>query len=199
MGPLSKEKRDRLILVVVGTLMIVGALWFLVIKSRNAQITDTRAALVKANDELKRARTAVEQADQTKAEVEAESQKLRDLEEAMAVGDPYTWARELIMQKFRVGHEAVYIADVARPTEGKAGVLADFPYSAITFTVRGSAFYHDFGRFLANFENQHPYFHVRNVGLNTTPEGGAIAEATTSRGEEEKLYFRMDVVALVRP
>jgi hypothetical protein len=56
--------------------------------------------------------------------------------------------------------------------------------------VRGFANYHDFGRFLADFETQYPFMRVRTFSLSA----GALETAAS-----EKLSFEMEIVALVKP
>jgi Tfp pilus assembly protein PilO len=195
MAKLSKDKRDRLVLVVVLTLMIVGALWYLVIKPANAQFVVNQGRLADAQSKLQKGRTAVKQADATQTELEAQIEKQNQFERSMASGDVYTWARQLIIEKARAGHEAVNVSEVTKPAEGKVGVLPDFPYKAAIFTVRGSGYYHDIGRFIADFENQYPYFQVRNLTL----AAGSDASPTASQAGSERIYFTMDVVALIKP
>ncbi|WP_310582835.1 hypothetical protein [Deinococcus sp.] len=58
--------------------------------------------------------------------------------------------------------------------------------------MRGSAHYQDFGRFLADFENNFPCIRVQNIELDPV---GAIAGSD----HREKLNFKMELVTLVRP
>ena len=64
-----------------------------------------------------------------------------------------------------------------------------FRFKQVRFTVTGTAYYHDLGRFIADFENAFP--HIRVVNLQLQP-----ADVT---GSDEKLSFRMDILALVQP
>ena len=90
-------------------------------------------------------------------------------------------------------HRCTGLEDAHRPPVGRGdvGLLAQFPYDAALFSVRGSAYFHDFGKFLADFENEFPYFRVQNISLTAGSEGAV--------GTEEKLFFKMDVVALIKP
>src|ERR1035441_2968400 len=56
--------------------------------------------------------------------------------------------------------------------------------------VAGTAHFHDFGRFLADLENQFPHIRVLNLSLelNQSP----IAE------EQETVSFKLDIVTLVK-
>ena len=73
-------------------------------------------------------------------------------------------------------------------------MFGKFPYKAAIFNVRGTAYYHDLGKFLADFENAFPYLRVQNLEL----EPAANSSATTT-GEAEKLAFKMEIVALINP
>ena len=65
-------------------------------------------------------------------------------------------------------------------------MLPEFPYSQAIVTVSGSAYYYEFGKFLADLENHFPYMRVQN--LNLEPGFGS------NRGRKEKLSFRMEIV-----
>ena len=109
----------------------------------------------------------------------------------------YTWAIKLL-EKARARHE-VRIIEVTRPVKGEVGVLAQFPYQAAIFTARGAGHYHDFGKFLADFENSFPYFRVQNISLAPGLDSIVAQDSPTSTSGEENLSFRMEIVALVKP
>jgi len=195
---LSKEKRDKLILMAVGTIALVIGLWFGVINTRKDQLVLSRTRLEKAKDKLDKAKRMVSMAAQAEAAMETATRKLKTVEDTMASGDLYPWAL-LLLEKARAGHE-VKIIEVAKPGKGEVGLLAQFPYEAAMFTVRGTAFYHDFGKFLADFENRFPYFRAQNLSLTAAPEAAAGADGSAHAAEDrEKLTFKMDVVALIKP
>ena len=60
----------------------------------------------------------------------------------------------------------------------------------IKVNINGTAYYHDLGKFIADFENNFP--HIRIVNLTIEP-------ASAGEPGNEKLSFRMDIVALVKP
>jgi len=197
MAQLSKDKRDRLILLIIGTIAIVVGLWYGVIRTRRERFEDSKSRRDAVVEKLERARTRINQAAKVQADLESATKKLRAIEETMAPGvDLYSWAIQLL-EKARVGHE-INIIDVARPSKGEVGLLAQFPYEAANFSVRGAAYYHDFGRFLADFENRFPYFRVQNLLLGASAESPLGAEPS-ARAAEEKLQFKMEIVTLIRP
>ena len=198
MPKLSKEKRDQLILVCIGTVAIIVGLWFGVIKTRNEQLGESTGRYQAALDKLDKAKARVKQGEKVEADMQAATMKLKAIEQNMAPGvDLYSWAYDLL-GKVRAGHE-INIIDVTRPAKGDVGLLAQFPYDAAIFSVRGTGFYHDYGKFLADFENRFPYFRVQNLTLGPGFETSSGGEGAVAHGSEEKLSFKMDVVALIKP
>jgi hypothetical protein len=69
-------------------------------------------------------------------------------------------------------------------------LLPSFPYKQIRFAINGTAYYHDLGKFISDFENHFP--HARVVNLVIEPMSNAD-------NTNEKLSFRMEIIALVKP
>jgi hypothetical protein len=198
MARLSKEKRDRLILVIVMTIAIGVGLWYGIITTRKERLEEVKVSIRAAIDKLEKARKLVKQADKADSQLVAAVEKLDEVEDTMASGvDHYTWAI-LLLEKARTHHE-VKIIEVTRPVKGEVGLLAQFPYQAAIFTVRGAGHYHDFGKFLADFENSFPYFRVQNITLSPGLDSVAGPDTPTAGTGEENLAFRMDIVALIKP
>ena len=172
MARLSKEKRNRLILVIILTIAIGFGLWYGIITTRKQLLEEAKATIRASIDKLEKAKTLVKQADKAEARLAAATDKLKVVEDSMASGDYYTWAIQLF-NKARAGHD-VTIIETTRPVKGDVGLLPQFPYQAAIFTVRGSGHYHDLGKFLADFENSFPYFRVQNLSL--APGLGSVVE-----------------------
>jgi hypothetical protein len=194
---LPKEKRDKLILVVIATVAILAGLWLGVIRTRGEQIDRSRDKLAKAKEKLETAKKIIGRADQAEADMIAATKRLGAIEDTMASGDLYPWAL-LLVEKARGGHD-IKIIDVPKPGKTEVKMLAQFPYEAATFSVRGTAFFHDLGKFLADFENTFPYFRVQNISLGPGSEGMAGTDGLTAGMSAEKLLFKMDIVALTKP
>jgi hypothetical protein len=194
---LNKEKRDRIILTSMLTVALGFGLWQVVIKSRTAQITAERIRLEQEERRLSEARSWIERAQAIQADLERAVAQLEEREQSLASPlDTFAWSRVLLEQARQ--EFPVDIIDVTRPQVGPAGLLPEFPYRAATFTVSGRSHYHDFGRFLADFENRHPYFRVENVELSRRASAGSDP-ARSAEGGSELLSFKMDIVTLLRP
>ena len=152
MARLSKEKRDRLILVTIVTIAISLGLWYGIITTRKERLTETKAAIRAAIDNLEKARNLVKQTGKAEDQVAVAVSKLKAVEDSMASGDYYTWAIQLLLDKVRDRHQ-IRIIETTRPVKGEVGLLAQFPYQAAIFTVRGAGHYQYFWKFIADYEN----------------------------------------------
>jgi hypothetical protein len=192
MSKLPKDKRDKIILVGIVTAAASAAIWLLVIKSQTQTLKDARAEIIKSQDQLKRGETTLTTHATINEDFENASQKLKQRETAMAApNDMYSWLIQTL-NNFRLGYK-VEIPQFGRELPSEVGIFPKFPYRAAVFNVRGSAHYHDFGKFLADFENAFPYIRVQNIELDPAMDTAASGDS------REKLGFKMELLTLVRP
>ena len=107
-----------------------------------------------------------------------------------APNDMYSWLIQTL-NTFRANYR-VDIPQFGRELPAEVGIFPKFPYRAALFSVRGTAHYHDFGKFLADFENAFPFIRIQNIDL-------VPAASESSREAGEKLNFKMELLTLVRP
>jgi hypothetical protein len=193
MKPLPKEKRDKIIAIGVGTMIALAALWFLMIRTQQGVLKKRAALIVEAQKDVEFANRLVSQTDKIETEMETAEKRLEQIEGSMVSGDMYSWIIKT-MNRFTVGHR-VDIPTFTAPGLGGVGTFpeAQFPYKAATFAISGTSYFHDFGRFLAEFENQFPCARVQNVQLE--PLGTLAAKGESA----EKITFRLEIVALIKP
>src|SRR2546423_4942662 len=192
MKNLSKEKRDRLILVIIGTFVSVAALWYVVIKAQHRTLDRVAKETLEQQNKVENAQRLVSSTSEIQKKLDVPAQELRRIEDGMASGDMYSWII-LTINKFRADRK-VEIPQFSREVPTEVGVLPKFPYRAALFNVRGTAYFHDFGKFLADFENSFPYVRVQNLEMEP-----AASSSATSTGDNEKLSFKMEIVTLVNP
>lgn len=190
MKKLSKEKQQQLILVVLVTVGVLAGLWLLLIKAQQENLRRLAEKKATTQQKLQQIRHAIATADQVEQQL-CEAQKvLAKDEEGMASGDLYSWSITTL-RTFKVGYkiEIPQYSQIDGPKD--VTLLPSFPYKQASLMVAGTASFHEFGRFVADFENQFPFIRVLNVSLEP-----ASAMAQTDR---EKLSFRMEIAALVKP
>jgi len=196
MSKLPKDKRDKIILVSMGTVATCVAIGFALINPQWQSHGQVKKKLVEAGENVSRGNTTLKSAQVVEAEFKQISDKLKACESNMAPPtDMLSWLTQLL-NEFRLGY-AVDLPQFSRETPTEVGTFARFPYRAAVFTVRGSAHYHDFGKFLADFENKYPYIRVQNLELE--PLIVSAGASSASQSEREKLNFKMELLTLVRP
>ncbi len=200
---LSKEKRNRLVLVGIGTLAAIVGVWQVMIVSQKKGLADIQKRVTEQQAKLDNAQRLLSTTAQIQKSLEAAHLRLKPVEAEMASGDMYSWIIQTV-NKFREGYK-VDIPQFSREVPCEVGMFAKFPYRAVQFNVRGTAFFHEFGRFLGDFENRFPYMRVQNLELepaalsSANTSGTGSASTTTAPEDAEKLAFRMEIVALVNP
>jgi Tfp pilus assembly protein PilO len=189
MKSLSKEKRNQLVLVVLLTGAVLAGLWFGLIRAQQQGLTVLAGDKIAAEQKLDQVRQAIETAEVVEAQLAEADRRLAKIESTMANGDLYSWSINTLKQ-FKLGYkvEIPQFSQIDGPKE--MNMLAGFPYKQANMTISGTAFYSDFGKFVADFENQFPYMRVLNLSLEPVP---ALVGA-----EKERLGFRMEIAALVK-
>jgi Tfp pilus assembly protein PilO len=189
LSKLSKEKRNQLVLVVLGTLAVLGGLGFGLVKLQYDKLRLLNAKTAAAEIQLKKMEDAVKRVDLVEKVFAQASQSLTEKESGLPTGDKYSWMYTHLRQfqknyKVEIPQVSPISADV------DVNLIPEFPYKQATMQIGGTACYHDLGQFLADFENAFPLVRVVNltIDLNRSP----------AAGDREKLAFKMDLVTLVK-
>jgi hypothetical protein len=186
MTKLSKEKRDRMILVYLVTVFAMAATYILLVRSQQERLKQMAVETNNVEEQIAGTKRLLKQRDEFDKAFARVNVEITNREDGMAHGDRFFWFVNML-NKFKSNY-AVEIPQISPETLGPIGIFPEFPYEAATFKVSGSARFYDFGKFLRDFENNHPYIRVQNLDLepDTTPNS-------------EKVSFRMDVVTLIKP
>jgi len=186
--PKDKEKRTQFIFVIVCTLVVLVLISFLLIRPQYQTLSKIHDAASDERDQLQKIMATIKKAGDTSIQLSNATANLLLAEGDMASGDSYAWTYDTI-RKFRASYR-VDIPTIGQPAPGDVDILPHFPYKQIKVNINGTAYYHDLGKFIADFENNFP--HIRIVNLTIEP-------ASAGEPGNEKLSFRMDIVALVKP
>jgi Tfp pilus assembly protein PilO len=189
MNSLSKEKRNQLVLVVLMTGCVLAAIWFGLIRFQQQSLSVLAQNKTAAQQQLEQVKQAIESADVLETQLVEAQQRLAKVESSMAGGDLYAWTIDTL-RRFKLGYriDIPQFSQIDGPKD--MTMLAGFPYKQANMTISGTAFYSDFGKFVADFENQFPYMRILNLSLEPIP---ALVGT-----EKEKLAFRMELAALVK-
>jgi hypothetical protein len=190
MNQLSKEKRKQLALVLLLTSGALVGLWFGLINAQHKSLAALAESGKAAERKLQQVKQTVENAELMEAQLTEASNQLARAETTMASGDLYSWAINTIRQ-FKLAYR-VEIPQFS-PMDGPKdmSMLPGFPYKQATMVISGTAQFADFGKFIADFENEFPYIRVLNLTLEPV-----AAMVPTDR---ERLSFKLEIAALVKP
>lgn len=188
MNKLSLEKRNHLIMVGVGTLGLLALVIFALIRPLYGAVSETNAAINAARDDFQSKQDIIKKADAVSAQLSELASALNQAESDVASGDPAQWIYNTI-RNFKE-HYKVDISVNSQLSMGAVDLMPHFPYKQLKVSVVGTAYYHDLGKFVADFENTFPHTRITNLAVD--PVNG-------SGDNSEKLAFRMDIIALVNP
>jgi Tfp pilus assembly protein PilO len=192
MKNLPKDKRDKMILVAVASVMVLSVVWFMFISPQRSAMAERRSKLAAAEEALNKAKRLAGRGHEIEAEVDKLAAQLTALEQQMAQGDLYSWIIRT-MTTFQ-GHHNVTMPNYNPPSVGPMDVFPDFPYETAAYAFRGYGHFHDIGKFIADLENRFPFASIRNLELDAS----GISTAT-SGDDAEKIGFQFDFVTLVKP
>lgn len=202
MNKLPKDKKDRLIIIAIAVLGVVGMIYTFVIAAQKDTLSVLSVQSTGLRDKVAKADRLVRSADTLSERLAVVRKELDSHQADMAPqGQYYYWFLKLLEQ-FRAneGLETSFIIDITQPEFGEAGLLPRFPYKAAVFGVRASGHYKELGRFFADLENTYPFLRVQNVKL-TPPTIAQIADSQNagSTAPLEKLNAEFKVVTLIKP
>jgi hypothetical protein len=191
MNRISKQKRNQLLLTGAVIAIVLAGLWFTLISSLQNKVERIGKEREAAEQKLAQVLRSIKDSGKLDGQVGETSAHLAKLETTMASGDLYSWAINTLRQ-FKQPYTKIEIPQFSQIDGPKPStIFAGYPYQQASLTIGGTAQFHDFGQFLADFENRFPYVRVQNLQLEPLP--------STTTTDQEKLSFRMDIIALVKP
>jgi hypothetical protein len=189
MNKISKEKRNQLIMIGLGTVGVIAALWFLVIGAQRDKIHEINDKITATAAQIEKMQQVKKAAGKIAAELAEDQSRLALVENTMPSGDWYLWVNTTL-RKFNTPNYRVEIPVIGAPVASTVSLIPSFPYNQLSVQVNGSAYYDDLGKFLADFENHFPCMRIQN--LNLEPGYGPNAD------DREKLTFHMEIISLTR-
>ena len=177
-------------MVVLATVVTLSLIYFLLIQSQKDQNEKLAHETSDRYAELDKIKKSIRQTELTDTQLADISAQLQHAEGDVGNGDVFAWTYDTI-RRFK-GNYHVDIPNIGQPAISDVDLISGFPYKQVRVSLSGTAYYHDLGKFVTDFENTFP--HMRMVNLSIEPA------AASGPGEtNEKLSFRVDVVALVKP
>jgi hypothetical protein len=182
--PKNRQKRNQLFMALGGTVLLIGGLIFGLIRPQYDKLSSIRKQTQDTQEHFKSIENLIKQSNATGSVLAGLTNDLANAEGDMATGDIYAWTVDT-MRHFKASYK-VEVPEVGQPSMGEMDMFPNFPYKQLKFSIRGTGYYHDIGKFIADLENKFPHVRVLNIDMNPVANDG------------EKLSFSLDVVALIR-
>lgn len=174
-------------MVIVATVTIIGVIYFMLISPQKDRNKELGKLIREHQDKLQTIRNSIKDADGIATKLGDVSLELSRAEQDVASGDVNSWTYDTL-RRFKASYH-VDIPSITQPSISDVDLLAGFPYRQAKVNLTGTAYFHDLGKFVADFENNFP--HMRMVNLSIEP--------SSQNAGSEKLLFRLDVITLIKP
>lgn len=189
MTDLFKGRRNAVLALVGGTLLVCVAIWHYLIQYEYRKIGEVADATLQVQGKIEVARRNAQLVDEMERELEEQEEKLQGFEQRMAHGDVYLWIINRL-QRYRRPY-GIDFSEFDPPQVGDLDIFPKVPYKAARFAVGGTATYFGFGEFLAEFENNYPHMRVRRLEMEP-------AATTAGTNDESRISFKLEFTMLVK-
>lgn len=186
----SRVQKERIVFIVMLTALLSVILYQMVITPAK-DVLQVRSG--RLNDWEQAQRTGKSQSEvlaRLTREYDDANAKIRQAESSITTGDPYRWLMKTLPNFYEA--DPVDLLNYEPPAIHDWQICPKVPHRAVTFTVSGTAYYHDLGRLLMALENTHPYVRVRRLDLE--PKHSADPDDK----EDEKLNFRLEFDSMLK-
>ena len=183
------EKRKKLILVVVGTILAVAALYCLVISPQNQKLVRLANKKAEVQASQRRVLEAVRRASAIEDDLAGARKALVEAEADVASGDVYSWAINTLRQ-FKADYKVNIPQFSSLGPVTDVNLLPNVPYKQASLSLAGTAHFHDLGLFLADLENRFPHLRVVNLSLDLN--------SSPAPEDQDTVSFKLDLVTLVK-
>lgn len=185
---ITPEKRISLIKLGLVTAAVLLTFWFILIRPVRARVTQNSKASAELTKKIEAKNDVINRGKTIKEDLNDASRRLKRIEEQMVSGDTYLWIIKTL-RDFETP-DRIEFAKYDPPQIIESIATGKLPYKTAAYSITGTSTYHDFGRFLARFENIYPHIRIHRVDME--PVGGGIAF-------DEKLSFLIELHVLVKP
>ena len=150
----------------------MAALWYLGVTAKQSELAATRRKSADMRQKLHEAEALMRREDEISGTLQSRSELLARREAGLAPDrDAYAWLINTV-NAFIQSRKGVNIDTYSQPEISDVGIIPRFPYRWATFHLKGTGYYHDFGKFFADFENAFPYFRIQNLNLSANSGTG---------------------------
>lgn len=210
MNKLSREKRNQLLGIAAGVVVLCGVLWYFVVSSLNENLAKARVSVEDLQTKIEKAQRLIKRRAAIETDLAGLTNLLAQAEVEMIPVEQLNGKKWLLdkLNHFTKDRYDVTLMNLSNdPLIGKQFlILPKFDYSAAVYNVEVRTFFHEYGRFLADFENSFPYLRIQSLQMwplatplaATGPSADVPEELMNGEGREQ-LRISMRIVVLFKP
>lgn len=207
----KREKQTQMLAIGIGTAVVAGLIWFFVISAFRDRLAKTEETILEVEDRIHKAELRIRRARIVEQEFAELRERISAAEAQMIPVEQLNgkkWLLDTVSRFIQTNkHDVVPTRLSNDPLIGKQFILLPkFAYSGAAYDLEVRAYFHEFGRFLADFENSFPYLRIHELQMSpiATPSAAAgptadVPDEMLNSIEREQLRISMKVVVLFRP
>lgn len=187
MNNLTKEKKQQLVVVAIFTVVILACILIYGVNDQKKRRMDSYKNAAEMQERIAKAEKLLKQKDAIQDKLDQFEKDLADREASLPdFASALQWTIKTFNEYLKPPSPLSNFNIPVYPVLGEVVIIPKFDYKAAQATVTMTGYYLDFGKFLADFENDWPYLRVQN--LNIVP--------ASSVPGDEKLNFQFEIVSL---
>ncbi len=166
------DRRNRLLLVVLMTLLGLVVVYYGVISPLNYQLRQEATRLEDEQRKLGMLKNQLGQMERFMAEAAKQKELLEDWKNRVPKGVLVRWFLDRALPLAKA--DGIFSPDVKTPSILTAGEKQDLGYSRVSVGVVGLGRYDQVGKFVADFENEFPFSEVSSLRLEVSSVGAGV-------------------------
>lgn len=173
---MDQDRRNRLLLVVLMTLLGVVVVYYGVISPLGYQLRQEATRLEDEQRKLAGLQQQLVHMERFMEEAAKQKELLRDWKGRVPTGTVVRWFLDSVLQLAK--GDGIISPDIKTPSILSVGDKGDLGYSRVSIGVVGIGEYVQVGRFVADFENEFPFSEVQTLKLEVGSSGSGLYSET---------------------
>ena len=169
---MDQDRRNRLLLVVLMTLLGVVVVYYGVISPLSYQLRQEATRLADEQRKLSGLQQQLVHMERFMEEAAKQKELLADWKGRVPEGVVVRWYLERVLEIAR--EDGITSPDIKTPSILSPGEKGDLGYGRVSVGVVGIGCYGQLGKFVADFENTFPFTEVQTLKLEMGSAGGGL-------------------------
>lgn len=188
MNNLTKEKKQQLAVVAIFTAVILVCILIYGVNDQKKRRAESYKKAGETKERIAKAEKLLKQKDEIQDRLDQYEKELASREAGLPnFGGAFQWMINTVNEYIKPPSPlSNFNIPLVPASPSDVLIIPKFDYKAAVYGVTLTGYYLDFGKFLADFENDWPYLRVQNLRM----------EPASAVPGDEKLNFQFEIVSL---